>query len=198
MFGLSLPQEIKEKAYGEPHHYWGARAILNRRSKFQIDLLPDRQVFSPEGVDWKNNRLISWVNREVIPWLNSESLEDGKLYLKEERLFHAAARPGGGYVYIGAWSFQSEKNQYDLLEPTPEAIWSGKSPIPKIGEQVKINFNQFGTGKVVDYFVETGEKQDGTKVKYQGVRVVLDVQPDWHKKQAPGQPWAMVFGIELA
>lgn len=78
----------------------------------------------------------------------------------------------------------------DALRATaPDAIvWSGKGEPLAIGTRVRINFNGFGEGTVRDYFVEHG---------FLGVRVFLDKQPDWHKKQRPGQPWALVFGNEV-
>ncbi len=69
--------------------------------------------------------------------------------------------------------------------------WSGKKPIPAIGATVKINFNQFGTGRVVSYFWEHG---------YFGCRVKLDSDPAWHVKQCRGTKNAghcLAFGLEL-
>lgn len=66
--------------------------------------------------------------------------------------------------------------------------WSGKEQPPKQGERVRINFNGLGDGEVVNHFVEGG---------WLGVRVRLDKEPDWRKKQsAAGRP-AMVFGSEI-
>lgn len=85
-----------------------------------------------------------------------------------------------------------EENQPGYAFHGREAMWSNpKSEPPKIGDIVKINFNGLGSGKVDSYFIEHG---------FLGVTVVLDNEPDWHKKQCKGTPHAgiaMAFGREL-
>ena len=93
---------------------------------------------------------------------------------------------------------------YDLTE-VPEGVHRPATPaerddlsvvkwsadvgeIPKIGARVKIRMSHLGPGTVVGYFVEHG---------WLGVKVRLDVPPDWHKEQHPGDPHALVFGAEL-
>lgn len=67
--------------------------------------------------------------------------------------------------------------------------WSGKETPPMIGSRVQINFNQLGSGEVINYFSESG---------FLGVLVNLDHEPEWRKKQsAAGKP-AMVFGSEIS
>lgn len=69
--------------------------------------------------------------------------------------------------------------------------WSGVFPIPQIGDSVSINFNELGTGKVESYFVEHG---------FVGIKVALDKEPEWKKKQHAGTKHAgiaMVFGREI-
>lgn len=69
--------------------------------------------------------------------------------------------------------------------------WSGDFPIPAIGQKVKINFNDLGTGVVDGYFQEGG---------YFGVRVKLDKEPAWKVKQHKGTQFAgmaMIFGVEI-
>ena len=69
--------------------------------------------------------------------------------------------------------------------------WSG-AEIPKIGDRVEVNFNGFGFGVVDSYFWEHG---------FFGVRVKLEIDPDWHVKQSAGSAHAghvLVFGSELA
>lgn len=80
------------------------------------------------------------------------------------------------------------------LEGTPSQLqcylWSN-SRLPKLGEQVKVTCNSMGPGEVVSYFTEQG---------YLGVRVKLDAEPDWHRKQCAGTPnagHALVFGAEI-
>lgn len=70
----------------------------------------------------------------------------------------------------------------------PLTLWSGKERPPAIGARVKINMNRLGTGTVENYFIEHN---------FLGVRVQLDVQPAWHAKQRPSEPWALVFGNEI-
>ncbi|MDD5510469.1 MAG: hypothetical protein PHI12_06655 [Dehalococcoidales bacterium] len=77
---------------------------------------------------------------------------------------------------------------YNAPSVQAEGMWSGKKPLPKIGDKVTINFNQLGTGIVESYFIED---------EWLGVRVRLDNEPEWHKKQNPGRPYALVFGLEL-
>ncbi len=69
------------------------------------------------------------------------------------------------------------------------AVWSGKTEPPAIGAKVRINFNQLGSGVVESYFTEHG---------WLGVKVRLDKQPEWHRKQnGADRNFALVFGIEL-
>jgi hypothetical protein len=67
--------------------------------------------------------------------------------------------------------------------------WSGPHLPPKPGSRVKINFNGLGTGEVVNYFSESG---------WLGIRVKLDKEPDWRKKQATAGKLAMIFGAEFS
>ena len=70
-------------------------------------------------------------------------------------------------------------------------LWSGRFPVPAIGEKVAINFNQLGSGVVESYLTEYG---------WLGVCVRLDDAPDWHRRQTAGTKHAgraMVFGAEL-
>ncbi len=77
------------------------------------------------------------------------------------------------------------------------ACWSNKTFLPKIGERVRINFNHFGCGEVVAYFVEGG----GTPTRprsFLGIEVRLYAQPDWHIKQHFAGKHALVFGAEVS
>ena len=69
-----------------------------------------------------------------------------------------------------------------------EGRWSGKKLPPAIGDRVTINFNGLGPGTVESYFIED---------RWLGVKVKLDKQPEWHRKQNPGRDFALVFGREL-
>jgi len=82
---------------------------------------------------------------------------------------------------------RTEENSGD----TTVLKWSGKHPIPAIGERVHLNFNEFGNGTVVSYFWEHG---------YLGVYVKLVKAPAWHNKQMAGNPrkgHCMAFGVEV-
>ena len=75
------------------------------------------------------------------------------------------------------------------LSTIPEGKWSGKGPIPAIGDRVHINFNSFGAGTVRSYFVEGG---------WVGVEVECDQRPEWHIKQNGNtHTRPLVFGAEL-
>lgn len=86
----------------------------------------------------------------------------------------------------------TEETGYNLAEPPPGKKWSGKNPVPKIGDKVRINFNQLGSGVVRSYFFEHG---------YLGILVKLDNPPEWKRKQhPPGSKYhgvAHVFGAEI-
>lgn len=68
-------------------------------------------------------------------------------------------------------------------------LWSGEGDVPGLGQRVTVAMNRLGAGTVVGYLVEYG---------WLGVKVELDAPPDWHRRQNPGEPWALVFGAELA
>lgn len=71
--------------------------------------------------------------------------------------------------------------------------WSGTkgcATLPAIGSRVLINFNQFGPGVVLGYFVEAG---------YLGLVVKCDNRPAWHVKQnGDKHPFSHVFGAEVS
>lgn len=67
-------------------------------------------------------------------------------------------------------------------------MWSAKT-LPAIGDKVNVLINGLGMGTVESYFIEN---------EWLGVTVRLDHQPEWHKKQRPNNPIAMVFGLEIA
>ncbi len=66
-------------------------------------------------------------------------------------------------------------------------MWSAKT-LPAIGDRVHVLINGLGMGAVESYFIES---------EWLGVTVRLDHQPEWHKKQRPNNPIAMVFGLEI-
>lgn len=194
MFGFNITDEMK--AGREVLRYWGARAILQRGT---IDLLPDRQTFRAPEQDQKLDRrdfanlsLVHWINTKALPWLREEAKKlsgsSNKVIQFSEGRFLIAASPQSsyGYLYIGAVEFAIPEGRYDLAELPTDKQWTGQFT-PQLGQRVKINFNGFGEGTICSFFWEHD---------YAGVRVRLDKQPDWHKKQ--GQPpYALVFGAEV-
>ncbi len=94
----------------------------------------------------------------------------------------------------GTWIMNIPKDQLST------SIWSGKSPLPEIGDTVEINFNGFGKGKVVGYFTARGEiPQGGTEHRwYVGVEVHLEKEPEWYRKQNGNKHrHPQVFGSEI-
>lgn len=192
MWGLPIPKEVLD-ARGEPRAYWGARAIFKPNSSHPIDILHDRQNYTPEGR--QHSLLLNWLNHEVMPDLRKDvkkltTMSDGVLEYNRGTMYYLRASPksSAGYLYIGAWRYDAAEATYENDEPTPGKKWSGTFPIPPKGTRVNIKMNQFGPGTVYDYF---------TEYDWQGVRVILDKQPKWHAEQNPGQNWAMVMGIEM-
>ena len=69
--------------------------------------------------------------------------------------------------------------------------WSGAYPIPQIGDEVFINFNELGAGTVESYFTEHS---------YLGLTVKLANPPAWHVRQTKDHWYAgkaLVFGQEI-
>ena len=90
------------------------------------------------------------------------------------------ARPSGNPT---DWTAEQKAS---LKWTTPEK--GGFLFCPLIGTRVNVTCNSMGLGTVSSYFFEHG---------YLGVKVDLDNPPDWHKKQNPGKPYALVFGSEI-
>lgn len=68
-----------------------------------------------------------------------------------------------------------------------ETSWGNDAPPPAIGARVKVNFNGFGAGTVVGYFIEE---------HYLGLEVTVDEQPAWHRNQGGTNP-IHIFGPEF-
>lgn len=67
--------------------------------------------------------------------------------------------------------------------------WSGgDTPVPAIGENVKLYVNSLGTGTVTGYFAEYG---------WLGFFVKLDNPPEWYVKQNGRDKLCHVFGADL-
>lgn len=84
------------------------------------------------------------------------------------------------------YELRSEANLHDQSV----IKWSGKLPVPEIGQEVKLYVTGFGSGIVSGYFVEYG---------WLGVyvRLAKNQRPAWHKKQLPDIDHYMAFGIDL-
>jgi len=191
MFGLPVPEHITDTK-GAPVRYWGCRAIDQAGT---LDIVHDRVTYA--GTDWDTALpLAEWQGLPFIWWLNNVALPELRQRLSnlphehavpvsERGLFSMMARRAGGYVYVGAWEHHTDACKYDLLH-RPKGRWSGTFD-PNIGDRVEVTLNGFGAGTVVSYFCEHG---------YRGVRVKLDKQPKWHRKQ--GQPpYVLAFGAEI-
>lgn len=71
---------------------------------------------------------------------------------------------------------------------SPKGKWSGEKEPPKIGDRVFVHMNQFGNGTVVDYIVRDG---------WLGVKVKVDKQPEWSRKQSGKMNEFTFFGAEI-
>ena len=79
--------------------------------------------------------------------------------------------------------------------PRAEALnaeWSGKHPLPNIGDKVNCIMNRIGEGIVVAYFTS----DDGHKW-YAGVEIKVLNPPEWYLKQNGRDAQALVFGREI-
>ena len=74
------------------------------------------------------------------------------------------------------------------MDDTPRGKWSGEKIPPKIGDRVNIIMNNFGIGTVLDYEVRHG---------WLGVKVKVDKQPEWSKKQSGLMNEFTFFGAEI-
>ena len=187
-FGLPIPNEIQNHFNSTPHRSYGARAIYTNQI---IDILHDRQSIIPDDPNlWNHSMLLNYMNNTGFPFLKENPIDKNQMIYKISNQYAVAAKATGGYLYIGSWMFHLPNCQYELTtipEINENCKWSGNN-IPKIGDTVTANFNNLGTGTVIDYFIE---------YKFLGVRVLLNQRPDWHKKQV-SEPWALLFGKELA
>jgi hypothetical protein len=76
-----------------------------------------------------------------------------------------------------------------VLNGGPAPRWSSDLAVPPpIGTRVRVNFNEFGYGNVVKYFIESG---------WLGVVVKIDKQPAWHLKQNGPDTRILCFGTEI-
>ncbi len=205
MFGLSVPQPVLTAHDNrQPDAYWGARAIFKPDASHPIDLLHDRQSAYPEGIE--KPRLLTWVNKTALPWLKKECWKldpcDSKVleFTEDDLTLMACPNSSYGYLYIGAWRYDGADFQYELAAPPPTTVVGAKAPfkgdgpfysgdfLPARGDKVRINFNGLGTGRVLDFFRE---------YRFIGLRILLDKQPAWHKKQNGADNPALVFGSEV-
>lgn len=76
----------------------------------------------------------------------------------------------------------------DTNTGTTALTWKGDFT-PQIGEEIRANLNNLGTGRVTGYFAEEG---------FLGVTVELDAPPAWFTRQNGGSKTAHLFGLEIA
>lgn len=199
MFGFPVPADLKSEK-GEPVRYWGARALLRDgafellHDRTSVQLQPeDEAIIAKAGGDSNALMFIGRINDTFLPWLRNEAVRlDGRssevvTYSKYGYTLMASPKNSYGYLYIGVWEFQRPKATYDMPIPDTSAKWSGKAPVPAIGEEVKVTMNSMGKGQVMSYFVEEG---------YLGCYVKLAKPPAWFKKQNK-TPYACIFGVDL-
>jgi len=96
-------------------------------------------------------------------------------------------RPEGMALYEFKKMFPEPLGIYYSPLADADGMWSAKT-LPAIGDKVDVLINGLGMGTVESYFIEN---------EWLGVTVRLDHQPEWHKKQRPNNPIAMVFGFEI-
>jgi len=78
--------------------------------------------------------------------------------------------------------------------PSP-GKWTNER-LAKIGDRVKVTFNQFGAGEVIGFFTDGGNAAK-EELPFAGVQVLIDNPPDWFKKQHPGINVIHVYGAEI-
>jgi len=105
-----------------PKMYWGARAILERKSVHpgkSLDLLPDRQSYERlDGSQRNSDLFIGWINKKVLPELRRLARKncfyewsDLVTIQSEDGSFVCQATPknsGGEYLYIGCWEIEQK------------------------------------------------------------------------------------------
>jgi hypothetical protein len=69
-----------------------------------------------------------------------------------------------------------------------EIKWSGKMPVPEVGDRINVRMNGFGPSTVMGYLPLHG---------WLGLAVRPDVRPDWLIKQDPERHVILVFGAEI-
>jgi hypothetical protein len=70
----------------------------------------------------------------------------------------------------------------------PAVKWSGKMPLPAVGDEIHVAINKIGACIVVGYFVQDG---------WLGVKAQPLSPPDWYLKQNGGNVVGHVFGAEI-
>lgn len=195
MFGIEVPQEIiLERGY--PVRWYGARAIFNNNKK-TFDIVWDRQSSSHmNGLEIQP--LLDWLNKVAFPKLKelvkNLSWDSNEVVDFKDKQFTLQASPNSsyGYLYIGAWQYWPKDCMYEQENPTSDAQWRGKVPIPTIGQCIKANMNGQWQGEVTAYFVECG---------YQGVEVDCSgkngTTPEFYKKQHGDPKRVLLFGCDL-
>lgn len=98
------PENIQVK------RFWGARALFNLKTSYQIDIPYDRKSF--EGERENSQDFINWINKEFFEKLTKET--NAKLYNNQDKIIciksedgkyqgEASCQGSYGYLYIGCW-----------------------------------------------------------------------------------------------
>lgn len=83
--------------------------------------------------------------------------------------------------------------KYDITKAeAQDAEWSGKHPLPNIGDKVNCIMNSIGESIVVAYFTS-----DGGDKWYAGIEVKVLRPPEWYIRQNGKDSQALVFGSEI-
>lgn len=88
---------------------------------------------------------------------------------------------------IPRWKY---RRMHEMPENGAPLLWSGRYPVPEIGDPVYVHMNQIGPGVVTGYLSQGG---------YLGCLVQVDehTRPDWHKRQSPDNRPCALFGAEM-
>ncbi len=91
------------------------------------------------------------------------------------------------------WMNEKQNKVHDeimarTLVALPDGKWSGKGPVPKIGDVVNVAVNGIGKSQVLGYWLEYG---------WTGLVVLPMDPPEWFLKQNGKGNVAVVYGAEL-
>lgn len=185
---------------------WTFRAIHNPYKRAYMELLHDRQSWSPPDrpnylVKAAIDHFIPIVREETKTMRNNGSIRKRRM-APNGLIVTTFVRESGGYLH-GAFFIDEDRffpdptlegkdtatTKYNQRTPDDLATWVSESSIPDLGGEVTVHMNALGRGIVTGYFVENG---------FQGVQVFLLDPPGWWIDQNDGEnKHALVFGREI-